>query len=300
MNKTLHTWAGLLACALLGAGNCSQAAPSEVVIAMVAALGDRLTVVRQKPSTGSHLEPFDRQSVPLSGQALNLTLLRGLSRALAEQEPDAKRVALLWEPDDALLKRLGEIQGRERDEQVLEALRTHLRQLPERAGWTRIEALVPRHVSFERKGMASRLSGVGVYVQPLASDTLHWGPTGLAEPVLDESSSTRTVDPQTGTIGQAYTYVAPYIYFERVTLDASSLELLARRPQFDNIKYHDPNAQAQDVARHLSGQQMVLGLLDLAERAAYQSVRGKQNSVQVSEPVPVATPAQPASPPRQP
>ena len=65
-------------------------------IALVAAVGDQMTIVRQEQSVGTHMQPYKRKTLPVNGQVLNLSVLRGLDQALAAEEPDSRRVFLRW------------------------------------------------------------------------------------------------------------------------------------------------------------------------------------------------------------
>jgi hypothetical protein len=254
-------------------------------IALVSAVGDQLTLVRQKEGIGSNIEPFTRRELQLNGQSLNFAMLRGLDKALELEEPQTPRVLLRWEAPEETRKALAESQGRERDDAVLQALISHLRSLPERGQWSRIEALLPKFFRHQARGMGTKLAGIGIYTQPLESGQIDLSGDGVATAIEGPADGhNRTINPTTGEYGRASTYVAPYVYFERVTLDAQTLAVIGRKSQFDNVKYHDPMATANDVFKHLPLNDLLGRLMDLAERSAYQSVRGKEGSVEVSTP----------------
>lgn len=279
MNKL----ACLLAAAFTGITALAQPPARPPVVALVAAVGDQVDVVRQRQSVGSHIEPFSRRSFAVNGQSLNYAVLRGLDRAIEEEEPEARRVLVAWTAPAPLRQQLADASGRQRETLVLAALKAHLQDMPARAGWDRIEAVIPGYFFEGLGGLGRKLSGVGFYVQPLSNEgvTLQFDPgTGAvagvmpsAEPAKD--SDYKTVDPNTGEVGHSATYIAAYMYFQRVTLDARTLDVLAVKPQFDNIKYADPKATAIDVADQIPLSTMTAKLLDLAEQSAYTSVRGK-------------------------
>lgn len=279
----------LLASAQAGSAIDPSATQPAPVVALLAAVGDQMNVVRQKESVGSHLDPFNRRVVPLQGQAINMAVLRGLDRGIEQEEPHARRVLLRWSPPAELLQSLNELRGPARDDALLQALLSYLRELPQRQEWDRIEAVLPAYFRAEVRGMGSKLQGIGIYVQPLDR-----GFDITDEGLVDDPNDTRgysTVDPKTGTVRKARSFVAPYMYFERITLDARSLEVLARKRQLDNIKFNDPMSDERDVSAHLSQADLMGRLLSLAERSAYQSIRGKQGTVEVTAPVPVQQPA---------
>ncbi|MCH7342021.1 hypothetical protein LZ017_01295 [Pelomonas sp. CA6] len=267
------------------ADTAGPTAGTPPVIALVAAVGDRLTIVRQRSSTGTHMEPFSRAIVPIDSQALNFAALRGLQRAVQEEEPGASVALLSWNPTEAINQKINALRGPQRDDALLEALREHLGGMPERAGWSRIEAILPRYFMPEMKGMGSKLQGVGIYVQPLERglDPGQELETPGGNISLSDNGGSRTLNPRTGEVVRAVTYVAPYIYFQRLTLDAKTLQVLARKNQYDNTKYHDPESTARDPMKHLELADLLQRVIDMTERSAYVSVRGKQ-SVEVSAP----------------
>lgn len=273
----------------------AASAPRRPVIALLAAVGDQLSVVRQREGIASHVEPFSRRVLPIKGQTLNMAVLRGLDQALAETEPQSQRVLLRWSPPPDTEAAMAKASGPEREELLLQALIRHLGSLPQRSQWDRIEAVLPKYFRHEIQGMGSKLSGVGIFVQPLArGKQIDLGEDGMSEVELDDRGSHRTIDPRTGRHGHASTYLAPYVYFERITIDAASLQVLARQRQFDNVKYHDPQSTAIDVAEQLPVVELLGRTLQLAERAAYQSVRGKSAQVDVTAPRPLPADLRPA------
>lgn len=285
----------------------AQTPTGPKTVALVAAVGDQLEVVRQRQTAGSNLEPFTRKRFPLNSQALNYAVLRGLDRAIEDEEPQARRVLLAWNSPPELQRRLAEAPNQDRDALVLAALKEHLKSLPARAQWDRIEAIVPGYFYEGLSGLGRKLSGLGFYVQPLSNGAIpvEWalnGDAGAAaaagnlEPEKD--ADRRTLDPNTGQVGHSYTFIATYMYFQRITLDARTLDVLATKPQFDNVKYADPQSTAVDVADQIPLSVMTAKLLEMAEQSAYTSVRGK-SYVSTSAPraiVPAPAPA--ASAPR--
>lgn len=278
------------------AGGAAAAKPP--VVALVAAVGNQIEYVRQRQGTGSHIEPFGRKLVTIDSQALNFAVLRGLDQAVAEAEPEAQRVMLKWTPPTEVMAALEQALPQKREEIVVESLRTHLRTLPERAQWDRIEAIVPCYFYPGMRGMATKLVGIGVFIQPLAGSTADFDDNGelMQNLSAEQEGHNRTIDPNTGAHGRSSTYVAPYMYFNRLTIDARTLQVLATKRQFDNTKYADPNSTARDVGQQMSMAQLMGKLLETVERSAYKSVRGTSSEVTVTNPVEL--PDRPASAPR--
>lgn len=263
------------------------------VVAVMAAVGDRLSMSRQQMSTGTHIDPTRRKTIRVPDQILNASVLRGLDRGISQEYPDAARVLLAWTPPEALQQQLDDIKGLDRDKLLLDAVIEHLRAVPLRAQWDRIELIIPKYRRFEANGMGNKLQGIGVFVQPLASnkDLLD-----ESMPPGDSDGDQRVVNPNTGEVVRKSTFVAPYMFFERVTLDPRTLAVVKRQAQYEATKYHDPMSESIDVAGHLPPSLLAEKIDELAERAAYQSIRGK-SSVEVSAPKAVSgmPPAQPAS-----
>lgn len=279
----------LLGSALGAAAQVSAPAPGKTqVVALVAAVGDKIDIVRQRPQVASNREPFTRRAMPVNGQTLNMAVLKGLNRAIEEEEPTTQRVLLRWTAPADLAEKLAKAAGEDRESLVLDALKTHLRSLPQRAGWDRIEAIVPSYFYSGVGGMGRKLSGMGFYVQPNQKMTVTFSEEGEISDGPGQSESVgedqKTIDPNTGNVSRSDTFIAPYMYFKRITLDARTLEVVGTKRQFDNVKYADPNSTAVDVGESMSLAQMTAKLLEVAERSAYKSVRGNKGDVTVTAP----------------
>lgn len=282
---------GLLAACLVVlplAAPAQNAARPGSTIALISTLGEQLSIVKQRGKRARSVDDFSRRTVQVDPQLLNMAVLRGLDSALAAEEPDSRRVMLRWSASPELAERLRDASFEARDALVLEALRERLAQIPQRTDWDRIEAILPRHAWASREGMPTRIGGIGIYVKP----------TGNQWELLDEDAIDRkgvhadtdqtTTNPRTGEQHKDQAYVAPFISFERVTLDARTLAVIARKPQFTHAKYSDPTSSAIDVVSQVSPAEIVTQLGKLVEQAAYRSVRG---AVEVG-PVKAVTPSE--------
>ena len=267
------------------------------IIALVATVGDQVSYSRQRSSAGTRIDPTYRKTVAIPAQTLNAAVLKGLDRAIEREEPGSKRLFLLWNTPADTTQALKAAQGEERNVLMLEALLAQLRPMPQRMEWDRIEAILPRYARSERDGMGSKLGGIGFYVQPLKNVVVEFQDNG--DTVTTESDGgSRTVDPKTGEKGNYSTFVAPYFFFDRVTLDARTLEVVGRKSHFDNIKYHDPNSTANDIADQMPVAEMFARLATLMEQSAYRSVRGVRPEVLVSPLQAVSAPQKPDTPTR--
>ena len=298
--KTTLPLARYVAAAFLGglgvATAFAQTAPDKApIIALVATVGDQVSYSRQRSSAGTRIDPTYRKTVAIPAQTLNAAVLKGLDRAIEREEPGSKRLFLLWNTPADTTQALKAAQGEERNVLMLEALLAQLRPMPQRMEWDRIEAILPRYARSERDGMGSKLGGIGFYVQPLKNVVVEFQDNG--DTVTTESDGgSRTVDPKTGEKGNYSTFVAPYFFFDRVTLDARTLEVVGRKSHVDNTKYHDPNSTANDIADQMPVAEMFARLATLMEQSAYRSVRGVRPEVLVSPLQAVSAPQKPDTP----
>lgn len=269
--------ASLSACLLspLAPARAAEGEAKPQVVALIATLGDQLTVVRKRPTRVSDIEPYSRRPVQVDGQLLNYAVLRGLDSAIAAAEPEARRVMLRWRPSDELSALLRKSEARDANELLFDALIRQLSQMPQRAEWDRIEAIVPSYSWVEKDGMPRRIGGIGIFIQPLGSQWSITDEEGVDRTGEYKADEYDTVHPQSGVKGKDSAFVAPYIYFDRVTLDARTLVVLSRKPQYANTKYSDPKSTSMDVLDGISPADIVTQLTTLVEKAAYQSVRGK-------------------------
>ena len=290
--KTSFACAALL-WPLLGVADPST---TPQTVALLAAIGDRIDIVRQREQVGSHMEPYTRKTVQVSSQALNYAVLRGLDRAISEEEPDTQRVLLQWTMPEDVYAKVIEASGSARQALVLAALTSHLRELPQRKDWSRIEVVLPAYTFLQLKGMGTKLAGIGVYVQPLKNQRVDLDGSGDGSLTLsDAAGDYRTINPRTGETGNSSVYMAPFMYFERLSFDAKTLDLLKRQRFFDNTKYADPQSTALDVSQQMTTVELMGKLVESVERSAYKSIRQMKSEVTVGAPRLVNAPASAAS-----
>lgn len=265
----------LLAAALVAlplATPAGEAAPTT--IALISTLGDQLSIVKQRGRRARSVDDFSRRTLQVDPQLLNMAVLRGLDSALAAEEPASRRVMLRWSASPGLAEQLRNASFEARDALVLEALRERLAQIPQRADWDRIEAILPRYAWESREGMPNRLAGIGIYVKPTGNQWELLDEDGIDRRQEQADPDRTTTHPRTGEQQRDKAYVAPFVSFERITLDAKTLAVIARKPQFAHTKYSDPNSRSIDVVEQVSPAEIVTQLGKLVEQAAYRSVRG--------------------------
>jgi hypothetical protein len=273
------------AIALPLAAPAQEVAKPPQTIALISTLGDQLSIVKQRGKRARSVDDFSRRTVQVDPQLLNMAVLRGLDSALAAEEPASRRIMLRWSANPGLAEQLKNASFEARDALVLDALRERLAQIPQRADWDRIEAILPRYAWESREGMPNRLGGIGIYVKPTGNQWELLDEDGIDRKEEHADPDRTTTNPRTGEQQKDKAYVAPFISFERVTLDAKTLAVVARKPQFTHTKYSDPTSKSIDVIEQVSPAEIVTQLNQLVEQAAYRSVRG---SVEVGPVKPVA------------
>lgn len=278
----------------LAAAAAQDAASPPQTVALIAAIGDRVEVVRQLKLSSAHDEPYRRKVLQVSGQALNYAVLRGLDKALTDEEPGTKHVLLQWDMPADVADKLAKASAGAREDIILAALLQHLGSLPERLSWDRIEVIVPACADLATKGLGPKLSGIGFYVQPLSpqdfdADGIAEGSAGMV--TSETEGDYRTVNPRTGETSHASTFLAPYMVFDRLSFDAKSMALIKRERHLDHTKYADPDSTALDVGSQMSGAALIGKLVESAERSAYRAIRPVTEEVTVSEPKVVPVPA---------
>lgn len=274
----------LVVAIVLGAAPVARAsapeAPPKKVIALISAVGDQLTIVRQRPQVGSNLEPYRRTTITLKGDELNAAVLRGLDRAVGESEPGAERVFIKLNA-----KEMQGIAASDRERVAIGKLAKALESFPGREKWDRIIAVTPAYVASERQGMGSKLHGIGLFVQPLE------GPRSGESSILggDFSSSVdeQTVTPD-GKPSRSSTFIAPFFYTRLWVLDPRTLQVIESEGRYDYRKLFDPEWTALDVAKNLPPDQLALELVTFTERASARAVREALGVVTITDPKPVA------------
>ena len=251
--------------------------------ALVSAVGDRFTYVRQRRSVGSNIiDNFARQELKVANNALNYAVLRGLDQALRESEPDSKRVLMAMNA-----VQMDGVRAQDRERVSLEKMIAALEPMPQRREWDRIIVVTPSYVFSQHNGMASKLNGLGVYVQPLESGRLE-GDNFSADIDPTQQGESATLSPG-GKRSQSKLYIAPFSYLQVVTLDAKSLKVIDKNPRYDFQKLYDPASTALNIENSLTLDflaERILGLIELSAGRAVNANYGTK--VEVGDIKPVA------------
>lgn len=265
------------------------AAEKKQVFALVSAVGDQFTYVRQKQSTGSNIIDNNvRRTLKAQNNGLNLSVLRGLDTAIGNAYPDSERVFITLNPTE-----LDNVLPQDREAVAIGKIVSELEKLPERAKWDKIIVATPKYLQSERRGMGPKLHGLGIYVQPLTGGSLE-GQDGNPEIDVSNQGESDTTNPEDGKKNKSKVYIAPYSYIQVYVIDAKTMRVLEKNARHDFQKLNDPNSTAIDIGRSIPMDVLAKSVGDLIERSAARAVGETEFgvSVTIQEVKPVtATPA---------
>lgn len=217
------------------------------VVALASAIGGQLSMVFQKTQTGSNMEPFERDTLPMPDHTLDAIVLRGLDRVVTRSSPDSERVFMRLNP--VLLE---DIAPQDREKVALARLVEEMRGWPQRQQWDRIIVVTPHYRGFERAGLGSKLHGIGLYI-----------------PNQNNTAEYDVIEPD-GTPGvrRRSTYVALYYYAMLVVLDAKSLRVLDSQPWLIDEKIHDSKSESLNIAKSIPPDLLAERIEVFAEKAS--------------------------------
>jgi hypothetical protein len=247
----------------------TSASAATKTIALVSAVGAEFSVVRQKQSVGSNLEPYTRHNIEVSSQAINNAVLRGLDRGMAAEFPNSTRVLLHVAHDKAA----ADVLPQHREAHIFKRVLSLLETMPERQKWDEVVVVTPKWLLSERAGMGSKLVGVGLYVQPLEGAQIVED-FGIGAP--DEQ--VETVDREKA---RSKTFVAPFFYTTVTTLDAKTLKVIKRDERHDYRKIVDPDSTAIDIQKSIPVEKLAGMIERFVETSALRSLTDKAGTVEI-------------------
>ncbi len=252
--------------------------PTPKTVALISMVGDEFTIVTQKEQIGSNVvDNFTRRVIRVPGNGINLSVLRGLDQAVAREFPDAERV-LLSIPHDS---EAASIPGIEREAAAYNKAINAISKMPQRMSWDRIVLVTPRWLFSARQGMASKLSGIGLYIQPLESATVQLDGANsfindMGLKFDDEVETTKR-----GQSTRSETFMAPFFYAVVTTLDAKTLNVIKRDERYDFRKVVNPDSTAIRVQNSFEPEQLATIIDRFIETAAIRSVTDKKGTVEI-------------------
>ncbi len=254
-------------------------APKPKVYALISAVGDQFSYVTQKQSVGSNmLDNYKRVVTKIPNNALNVSILKGLDRAIAQRDPGSVRIL-------ATLNAL-EMEGVppvEREKVAMGKLLSALEKMSQRADWDTIIVVTPKFLFSQRQGMGSKLEGIGIYVQPLESNSLE--ADGGGELLGSEGEYTITPDGKPGK--RSSVYVAPYNYTQTWVFDAKTLKVLETSARYEFQRVYDPESTALNVGNSITPAKLAEVLSNFIERSVARGVGEALPSIEIGDIKPV-------------
>ena len=278
----------LVAVIALAAAGAAQAQDSTTpakpkVYALISAVGDQFTVVTQKQNVGSNIiDNFRRDVIRVPNDAINSSVLKGLDKAIEQRDPGSKRVLARLNP----LEMDGVIPV-ERENVAMKKLLDVLEKFPQRQEWDTIIVVTPKFQFSERKGMASKLEGIGIYVQPLEGSSLQ-DESGIE---FSGNDGEETITPDGKSGHNSKRYVAPYNYTQTWVFDAKTLKVLDKAANFEYQKIFDPTSTAIDVAKSIPVERLAVLFTNFVERSMARSLGEKLPVIEIGDVTPVVQPA---------
>ncbi len=257
----------------------TEPAAKVMTYALVSAVGDQLNIVRQKQSVGSNMiDNTTRKTLKIDGNVLNAAVLRGLDKEIQARDPKSNRIFLRLNPDE-----VKNVIASDREEAIISKLVSALEKNPDRKNWDRIIAVTPAWVLSERKGMGSKLQGIGIYIQPLGQGSLEETGADGASVSVSPDSGEETITPDGKPGKSSYQYVAPYFYTQTWVFDAKTMELIAKESRFDFQKIYDPKSTALDVGAQMPLEQLFGNLTSFVESASARAYRRAVPNISIGD-----------------
>jgi hypothetical protein len=250
----------------------AQAPEKPKVYALVSAIGNEIFYVRQLKGTGSHITPLRRFTIKVPDGSVDAAVLRGLDRAIAQEDPDSRRVFLRVEPG-----KLTGIHGTHRGGTISKQVMDDLAHAAERRDWDRIILVTPRFVNTGSDHMGDKLHGIGIYVQPLGRNFGGWDGDSIMS-----SSDPKTFAPD-GSASTSYKYNAPYFFADVWIIDARTMKVLEKKERFDFVRYYDPNGGIDPVT-NMPTEVLADKMVTFVERASSKAFQEAIGEVIVKEP----------------
>ena len=253
----------------------ATATPKPKVYTLISAVGDQFTYVTQKKSVGSNiLDNFSRQVIKVPNDAINSSVLKGLDNAIAQRDPGSTRILARLNP----LEMEG-VRPLDREKVAMKKLLETLEKFPQRQEWDLIIVVTPKFQFSERKGMGSKLEGIGVYVQPLESSKM--GDDSGNDILGSEGEDTITPDGKPGKISKRY--VAPYNYTQTWVFDAKTLKVLDTSARYEFQRIYDQDSTAINVAQSIPVEKLATIFTNFVERSVARGVGEALPSIEIGD-----------------
>lgn len=244
-----------------------EAAPRPKVYMLVAAVGEQFTAMIQTQGTGTRLPPYRKISVKVKDNVLNRYVLHSLDKAIAETDPDSKRLFMILRATD-----MDAASPSEREKIALDGIVSDLKGMPEREEWDSIIVATPAYKAFEFNGVAGRLAGLGVFYQPLGGSNFYdMLGGGMGPYTFGEQGAGEVVTPEGKTI-RSYRYTAPFSFIDIWVLDPKTLAVLDKQQRFDHIKLAEQFPDSLRITQDVSPKVLMDRFSRLVERSVEAAV----------------------------
>ena len=243
----------------------ADAPPKPMVYMLIAAVGEQFTAMIEIPRTGSNLPPYRRVSIKVRDNVLNRYVLYSLDKAIAETDPDSKRLTMTLRAADMDAGLLPE-----REKIALDEIISDLRGMPERMEWDRIVVATPAYRAFEYNGVAGHLAGFGVFYQPLGGGFNDFM-GGLSPNSFGDFGAPDAVTPDNKLV-RSFRYAAPFSLIDIWVLDPKTLAVLDKQQRFDNVKVFDPMSDSLQITKNVNPAALMDKVSSLIERSVAAAI----------------------------
>jgi hypothetical protein len=231
------------------------------------------------------LDHYDRKVIKVPNDAINASVLKGLDNAIAQRDPGSTRILARLNPLE-----MDGVRPADREKIAMGKLIATLEKFPQRQEWDTIIVVTPKFQFSERKGMGSKLEGIGVYVQPLESGRM----TDDSGADILGSEGEETITPEGKPGKRSSTFVAPYNYTQTWVFDARTLKVLETSARYEFQKIYDQESTALNVANSIPIDKLAQIFTTFVEKSVARGVGEALPSIEIGEIKPVAV--QPVKP----
>ncbi|MBL8517400.1 MAG: hypothetical protein JNM76_10595 [Betaproteobacteria bacterium] len=259
----------------VSAQDAKPADTKKRTVALISAVGDQFTYLRQKESVGSNMEPYSRRIVKVPNGGLDNIVLRGLDKAYSAQDPDANKIFMrLAAPE------MEGVLPQHREKVAIDKVMEQLAKV-DRSSWDLIVAVTPAWQFSATGGMGSKLQGIGLYVQPLENTV------GDFDSELGGQDEFTTSDPNDrAKKKKSNIYVAPYSYTQLWVIDPKTLSVISKETHKQHTKLFDPNSASLDVQKQMTVDMLATQIEGFVERASTKALKDAIGTVTVEEKLP--------------
>jgi len=273
------------------------AAAKPRTFALIAAVGDQFTIVFEQDMGGSLRTGYKRTTVTAPDNLLNVLALQGLDKVVQQLHPGSRRTYMTLD-----IAPTANVRPAFREAKMISDVQARLGAMPveQRQDWDLILVATSSWVRNDLDGLADKLEGFGVFIQPLVGGSFSFptgpnsgskSPDSLKNDLIEYNFANQhkedAITPNNKAV-RSKTYVAPYSYIKVWMLDPKTLAVIDEQKRFQNRKLADPLSDSLDIAHSVSkefmAQQMVALIDDTIRSAVVQSKKnGTRAAVEIGD-----------------